>query len=376
MRLAGRQGGGEDVARAGGGLEAAGAPAAVEEQVLHRGLADDRAGVRGGVDDAAPLAVHAHAGEHREHLDDGLQGVLDHRIRAALAVAVVAVDAGADDQVALVRLADVAVHGVGHDDAVDDRLQRLGNQGLQRVRFDRQAEAGELGHVPGVARGDHADALGADEAAVGLDADYRAVLLAEADDLGLLDQVHAQGVGGAGEAPGHRVVAGHAAAALHGGAHDRVAGALGAVQVGDFLGHLLGVQQLAVHAVEAVGADAALAVAHVLQGVAEVVDAALGEHDVVVEVLGQAFPQLHGVLVELRRLVPQVVGADDGGVARGVAAAQPALLHHRDVADAVFLGQVIGRGQAVAAAADDDHVVHRLGRGRAPHALPVLVVAQ
>ncbi|VFT40749.1 Uncharacterised protein [Pseudomonas aeruginosa] len=268
------------------------------------------------------------------------------------------------------------MHGVGHDHAVDDRLQRLGDQRLQRVRLQRQAEAGEPGHVPGVAGGDHADTARADEAAVGLDADHRAVLLAEASDFGLLDQVHAEGIGGAGEAPGHRVMAGDAAATLDGRAHDRVAGVLAAVQVGNLLRHLLRVQQFAVDAVEAVGADPALAVAHVLEGVAEVVDPALGEHHVVVEVLGQALPQLHRVFVEQRGLVPQVVGAHDGGVARGVAAAQPTFLDYRHVADAVFLGQVVGGGQAVPAAADDDHVVDRLRRGRAPHALPVLVMAQ
>src|SRR3990167_2831106 len=58
MHLALGQAGGEYVARTRSGLEAAGAPTAVEEQVLHRGLGDDRAGVRRGVDDAAPLAVH------------------------------------------------------------------------------------------------------------------------------------------------------------------------------------------------------------------------------------------------------------------------------------------------------------------------------
>ena len=108
----------------------------------------------------------------------------------------------------------------------------------------------------------------------------------------------------------------------------------------------------------------------------EVVDAALAEHDVVVEVLGQAFPQFHRVLVEVRRLIPQVVGAHDGGVACGVTAAQPALLDHRDVLHAKLFGQVIGRGQTVTATADDDHVVHRLGRWIAPHALPVFVVAE
>ena len=252
----------------------------------------------------------------------------------------------------------------------------IGYQRLQRVGFQRQAETGEPGHVPGVTGSDHADALGADEALVGLHADHRAVLLAETDHLGVLDQVDTGRIGRTGIAPGHGIVTGHAAATLHGGAHDRVAGVLAAVQVGNLRLDLPGVEQLAVHAVEAVGTDATLGITHVLQRMAQVVDAALGEHDVVVQVLGQAFPQFHRMLVEMRGFVPQVVGAHDSGVARGVAATEPAFLDHRDVLHAKLLGQVVGGGQAMTATADDDHVVHRLGRRIAPHALPVLMVAE
>src|SRR3954466_4626225 len=81
------------------------------------------------------------------------------------------------------------------------------------------------------------------------------------------------------------------------------------------------------------------------------------------------------MLVKRRAFVPQVVRAHDGGVAAGVAAAQPAALEHRDVADAVLLRQVIGGGEAVAAAADDDDVVRRLRLGRAPVRRPVGMAA-
>ena len=282
-----------------------------------RRCGDDRARVRRGVDDAAPLAVHAHAGQHREHLDDGLDGVFDHRVRTTLAIAVVTVNTGADHQVALVGLADITVYCVGHDHAVDDGFDRLRHQCLQRVGFDRQAEARQGCHVAGVTGSHYADALGADETLVGFHADAHAVFLAETDHFGLLDQVHAQCVSGAGKAPGHGIVTGHAAATLHGGAHYRVASVLGAVEVRDLVGHLLGVEQFTIDAIEAVGADAALGITDVLQGVAQVVHATLGEHHVVVEVLGQAFPQFHRVFVQVRRLVPQVVGPHDGGVARG-----------------------------------------------------------
>ena len=89
----------------------------------------------------------------------------------------------------------------------------------------------------------------------------------------------------------------------------------------------------------------------------EIEHAALAEHDVEVEVLAQAFPKSQGMLVELGVGAQQVVGAHDRGVASGVAAAQPALLQHRDIGDAVLLGEVVGRRQAVAAAADDHHLV-------------------
>ena len=51
-------------------LEAAGAPAAVDVQARHRRLADDRRAVGRHVDDAAPVAQHAHATERREQFAD------------------------------------------------------------------------------------------------------------------------------------------------------------------------------------------------------------------------------------------------------------------------------------------------------------------
>ena len=73
-----------------------------------------------------------------------------------------------------------------------------------------------------------------------------------------------------------------------------------------------------------------------------------------------------------RALVPQVVGPDQGGVAGHVAAGEPAPLQHRDVGDAVVLGQVVRGRQAVAAAADDDHVVGPLRLRVAPEEVGVL----
>ncbi len=117
---------------------------------------------------------------------------------------------------------------------------------------------------------------------------------------------------------------------------------------------------MAIDAVQPIGVHAAMDVAHVLQVVTEVVDAALAEHDVVIQILAQSFPQLHRFFVEVRGFVPQIVGAHDGGVAAGVATANPALFQHRDVGHAVLLGEVVGGRQAMPATADDQRVVFGL----------------
>src|SRR2546423_7490952 len=63
------------------------------------------------------------------------------------------------------------------------------------------------------------------------------------------------------------------------------------------------------------------------------------------------------MVVECGALIGQVVGADDGGVAAGVAAADPAFFEHRDVGEAVLAGEVVGRSQPVPPAADDQGVI-------------------
>ena len=126
---------------------------------------------------------------------------------------------------------------------------------------------------------------------------------------------------------------------------------------------------------QAVGIHPPLDVAHLLQGVAEAHHPPRAEHDVEVEFLAQALPQLEREVIEARRFVAQVVGAHDGGVAAGVAAAQISLFDDRDIGDAVLAGEIVGRCQAVSAAAHDHRVIVRL-RGRvAPGPRPVFVVA-
>ena len=80
----------------------------------------------------------------------------------------------------------------------------------------------------------------------------------------------------------------------------------------------------------------------------------------------EPLPQLQRVLVHRRRLVEQVVRADDRRVARHVPAGEPPLLHDADVGEAVVPRQVVGRGQPVPAAPDHDRLVGALRIGGAP----------
>ncbi len=116
--------------------------------------------------------------------------------------------------------------------------------------------------------------------------------------------------------------------------------------------------------------------AHVARGVREVEHAALAQHDVEVQLLRQRLEELQRVLINRGAFIPQVVRAHDRGVAPGVAAAEPTTLEHRDLADAVLLRQVIGGGEAMAAAADDHDVVGGLGLGEAPERRPLLVAGK
>jgi len=84
----------------------------------------------------------------------------------------------------------------------------------------------------------------------------------------------------------------------------------------------------------------------------------------------------HSLSENSRALLEEIVGADDGRIAPGIAAAEPALLDHRHVRDTVVFGEVIGGCQPVAAAADDDDIVSRLRLGIAPRARPAAVAAR
>ena len=196
-----------------------------------------------------------------------------------------------------------------------------------------------------------------DRAPGGLHAGHPAGRHVDAGDLAILDDVHAARVRRPRKAPGDGVMARVAAPPLQGAAHDRVARVRRGVEDRAEGLDLFHGQELGVDRVEPVGVDPPGRLLQVVDVVDQVQHAALAEHQVVVELLRQPLPELQRMLVERGALVPQIVGADHRGVAPGVAAAEPALLQHRDIGDAVEAGEVVGSGQAMTAGADDDDIV-------------------
>ncbi len=168
---------------------------------------------------------------------------------------------------------------------------------------------------------------------------------------------------------------GSAAAFLQGRAVDGIACRLGDIERRTELLGLFRRQPFVVDAVEPVGIDMPLEALLVVRVVRQHHHAARRIHDVIVEILAQAFPQFEGMLVDVHALFIEIVGPNDGGIAAGIAAAEPALLDHRHIRDAVFLGKIIGSTEPMAATADDDDIIGRTRFGRGPLRLPSLMAA-
>ena len=236
--------------------------------------------------------------------------------------------------------------------------------------MDRQLDAGLRHQLRGMPGDRHADRLGPDFALCRLDPDAGAVLHDKAGHFAILDDVDAERIGGARIAPGDGVVARGAAAGLPDAAVRQVARV-------ERLGHqrqppadLVGSPELGVDAVELHGVGDAGGDFELRRRVRHVEDAALAQHHVEVELARQSLVEPQREIVERNRFRPKVVRAHDRGVASGVAAAEPTLFDDAHSGPAVVLGEIIGRRQPVAAAADDDKIVRRLGPCLAPGRRP------
>src|SRR5579883_3309170 len=376
MRAVVGDGVGKDPARARRRFEPAGAPAAIDVEAGDWRQPDDGARIGRAIDDSCPLPQHAQPAEDRKQVENRGELILRDAEARTLRVGDPIVACAADDELALIGLADRDMGLAEHDDGVEHRFQRLGDIGLDGKALDRKAQPGARHDGADMPRRGDRDLLRRDGAAARLDPDHPAALAADAGDEAILDDVDAARIGGAREAPGDGVVPRRAAAALHHAAEDGVAGAAPDIEDRHLALQRLDGQHFRIDAVEAESADPAPHLAELAAGLGHRHDAALREHEVEVELLRQPFPQLQRMLVEMRAVVPEVVGADDGRIAAGIAAADPSLLEDGDIGDAVILGEIIGRREAVAAAADDDDVIGRLRRRIAPGARPTSMPAE
>src|SRR6202034_1169934 len=99
------------------------APAAVDDEAIKWRARDDRRAVHAHVHDPAPLPEHLEPRDARHQRHGRRRHLLRYRQRAALAVAVVAVDRATEHETALVRLADVEVSGTVGDDHIEHPLE-------------------------------------------------------------------------------------------------------------------------------------------------------------------------------------------------------------------------------------------------------------
>ena len=247
----------------------------------------------------------------------------------------------------------------------------------KRIALERHPDAGHRHDHGRMAGGHDADLFGRDRAARRLDArDGAGSVAANCRRLAILDDVHATGRGCARVAPGDRVVPRCAAAPLQRRADDRIADVARNVQDRAESLRFFGREPFIVDPGQAIGVHVTFSHLNVMHIVRQHEHAARRVHHVVVQLLRQALPQLQRVLVERREFLPEVIGADDRGVAPGIAAAEPALLQDRDIGDAVLLGEVIGGREPVPARADDDGVIRSLRLGVAPLLRPAGIVLE
>ena len=192
----------------------------------------------------------------------------------------------------------------------------------------------------------------------------------DAGDLGVLMDVHTEGIRAAGVPPDDGVVPDDASRRMPQRAEYRVPRALADVNERGQPLDLSWIDHLGIDALDLVHLRAP---AHRPQrGVAvrQGEMAALREHHVEVEVGSEPAVELDRAVVEPDPLWRQVVRAENRRVAARAARSQVALVQHGDVGYPVIGGQVIGGSQPVHAAADDDHVVGALQVTRAPGRRP------
>ena len=136
-----------------------------------------------------------------------------------------------------------------------------------------------------------------------------------------------------------------------------------------------GADKFGFHALQGIGMGGAFIAADLMLCLRQHQHAAGGKHDVVVQILAHGFVKRARLFIDRGGRILQIIRADDGGVAPGIAAAEPALFDHRHIGDSEILSQVIGGRQTVAACAHDDHIIGGFRFRRSPGPFPALMIA-
>ena len=198
-------------------------------------------------------------------------------------------------------------------------------------------------------------------------------VVVHAGHFAVLDDVDAERARGARVSPGNRIVADRSAAPLHERAEDRKPPRATRLHLGTESLERRDIHQLGVDPGQTHGIPAPRKRGEVIVGQCQIDDAPRAVHHVVIELLRQALVAAQRVLVKIMVLRQQVVRAHDGGVAPDVAVAEQALLEYGDAPNAMIARQVKRRREAVAAGADDHHVVGILQLASRPQRSPVAV---
>ncbi len=303
--------------------------------------------------------------------------MFDQRQPATLGITGVLVGSRPDHELALVRLADIGMHAVGHDNTGEDRLNRLGHQRLQRIAFKRHANTGRIHHDRGMTGSRNSNLFRSDKALGSLNTGDTAVrATANGGYRAVLNDIDTTCRRPTGITPCHRIMACSTRATLKRRANDGIARSGRNIERrAEFLG-FLGRQPDVIDTVKAVGMHMALEALNVMDIVREHQNAALRIHDVVVQLLAQAIPQIKRVVIKLGTFVIEVVRPNNRRVTAGVPTAKPALVDHGNIGDAVFLGQIISRTKTMTTRADDDDIVFGLRLTVGPLRLPVFLAAK
>ena len=208
-----------------------------------------------------------------------------------------------------------------------------------------------------------------------LDSGQAVAVPANGGHFAVLDHMHAHIGTGPRISPSDRIMAGSAGTRLPQRPQNRIARSIDIDDRTQFLDPLRS-DEFGLHALMEIGvANPHIAVLFVM-GLGQHHHPARAEHDVEIQILAQSLIETPRLFVDRRRIVVQIVGANDRRVAPGIAAAQPALLDNRHLADAVIAAKIVGRSKTVSAGPDNDHIIRAVRRRRRPSRRPAGMMAE